>query len=282
MGKRQVKMSPMDHIERKWYMPGDGLSDIIPICFGYHNCPPGHIGPGKRHYHLIHYIESGTGTLYVGSKAERVREGQVFIIRRDEDARYVADERDPWSYVWVGMNGRVADRLLEINTHILPCSDRPFAFLRSVVDMKGAQAEAVAAAGMMIISELFAKEEVKKDYIGDTISAINSLYMTDLSVTELAERFKLDRRYLSRIFHSATGMTIKDYIIRVRMESAMKHLEDGISVARTAELVGYNDPFYFSKAFKKYFSISPGRVSRIEEKGVTDEKQQTMSQVWLS
>ncbi len=273
----------MDNIERKWYMSERELSDIIPICFGYHNCPPGHVGPGKRSYHLIHYIESGTGTLYVGSRAERVRVGQVFIIRRDEDARYVADEREPWSYVWVGMNGRVADRLLELNTHILPCSDRPFSFLRSVVDMQGGQAEAVAAAGMMIISELFAKEEVKKDYIGDTISAINSLYMTDLSVSELAERFGLDRRYLSRIFHTATGITIKDYIIKVRMESAKQHLEDGISVTRTAELVGYNDPFYFSKAFKKYYSISPsGVIMSREGKGEVDEKQQAMSQVWLS
>ena len=51
---------------------------------------------------------------------------------------------------------------------------------------------------------------------------------------------------------------MKDYITEKRMEEAKQLLEAGKTVASAAQMVGYNDPFVFSKMFKKRFQCSPG------------------------
>ena len=86
------------------------------------------------------------------------------------------------------------------------------------------------------------------------------MYMTDISVADIAARLGLDRRYLSRIFRQRMGMTVMDYIIKTRLNSAYRLLSDGLSVTRVSELVGYSDPFYFSKMFKRFYGIPPRAV----------------------
>ena len=86
---------------------------------------------------------------------------------------------------------------------------------------------------------------------------INANYMDHITVESVANALRLDRRYLSRIFKERIGMSLKDYITKVRMERAMEHLSSGKSVALTAELVGYVDVFNFSKMFKKHTGVSP-------------------------
>ena len=87
---------------------------------------------------------------------------------------------------------------------------------------------------------------------------INTTYFSDgLTVSNIAAEMGLDRRYLARLFKSNMGMTVQDYLIKVRMENAKKILKSGTSVSATASLVGYNDSFNFSKMFKKYTGVSP-------------------------
>lgn len=52
-------------------------------------------------------------------------------------------------------------------------------------------------------------------------------------------------------------MSIKEYIIKTRMEQAKTLLSLGYTVSNTAFAVGYRDPFNFSKSYKKYFGTTP-------------------------
>jgi AraC-like DNA-binding protein len=89
--------------------------------------------------------------------------------------------------------------------------------------------------------------------------SINKKLATALPARNLgiAQKMNLDRRYLSRIFKEKTGVTIKDYLIGVRMEEAKRRLETGESITDAARLCGYDDVCNFSKMFKKRFGISP-------------------------
>ena len=70
----------------------------------------------------------------------------------------------------------------------------------------------------------------------------------------------MNRIYLSRIFKEDYGISIKKYIVSVRMNHAKKFLEDGHSVSDVADMVGYSDAFGFSKMFKSYFGVSPSNI----------------------
>ena len=85
-------------------------------------------------------------------------------------------------------------------------------------------------------------------------------YMHPLRVETLAHTFGFERSYLFRIFKARYGSSIKDYITKTRMENAKKLLTAGYTVCETAGLVGYEDEFNFSKAFKKYHGTSPSHL----------------------
>ena len=70
--------------------------------------------------------------------------------------------------------------------------------------------------------------------------------------------------YFRKIFFSRFNMSPKEYVVTQRISHARFIIESGDfdSIAEVAQLVGYNDPLYFSKAFKKLYGISPSSFNR--------------------
>lgn len=87
---------------------------------------------------------------------------------------------------------------------------------------------------------------------------IRDYYMKDISVESLADRFHLSQGYFSRLFKAVYGCSCADYIISVRIEQSKRYLEDPIwKVKDVGGLVGYGDPNYFAKIFRKKCGMSP-------------------------
>ncbi|MBM3090394.1 helix-turn-helix domain-containing protein [Ensifer sp. T173] len=63
--------------------------------------------------------------------------------------------------------------------------------------------------------------------------------------------------YFLREFQKRVGRTPRKYQELKRMERAMHFLEGGLSVAAAAAEVGYADPYYFSRMFKRTLGLSP-------------------------
>ncbi len=83
-------------------------------------------------------------------------------------------------------------------------------------------------------------------------------YMKKISVEELSHYTYLSTTYVTKIFKEETGSTPINYLISIRMNKAKDLLQDQtLSVKEVAKSVGYDDPYYFSKLFKKHCGISP-------------------------
>lgn len=79
----------------------------------------------------------------------------------------------------------------------------------------------------------------------------------DLSLQRLAGRIGVHPFHLSRLFKQEIGYTFSDYILQQRMNDAKKWIESGKRVYEAAELTGFKDVKYFSRAFRKYWGIPP-------------------------
>lgn len=80
----------------------------------------------------------------------------------------------------------------------------------------------------------------------------------DLSLETLAGKFYVNPSYLSRIFHQQAGEQLSQYIERTKMNAARELLADPrTKVYEVAERVGYRNPNYFAKVFRKTFGVSP-------------------------
>lgn len=79
-----------------------------------------------------------------------------------------------------------------------------------------------------------------------------------ISVEDLATRFAIGRRHFERRFKKATNNTPVEYIQRVKMEAAKKHLESSRkNVNEVMYEVGYSDTKAFRTIFKKITGLSP-------------------------
>lgn len=77
-----------------------------------------------------------------------------------------------------------------------------------------------------------------------------------INIADIADKLQYNQRYLGRIFHNATGLTMKKYTAIIRIQTALRYLQEN-RVDDVYEKLGYYDQSYFIKDFKNYTSMTP-------------------------
>lgn len=87
---------------------------------------------------------------------------------------------------------------------------------------------------------------------------INENYSEKITLNAIADSVGFSKYYISRLFKQHMGVTIIDYLIKVRLDKAKELLGKGdYSIKQISFMIGYSDPNYFTWSFKKYLGISP-------------------------
>ncbi|MEJ3718437.1 response regulator [Paenibacillus polymyxa] len=108
-------------------------------------------------------------------------------------------------------------------------------------------------------AEWSASEQSAKSYV---VKQVQELIAQDkgqeLSVKTIADQVYLHPVYLSKIYKAETGEGLGDYIIRMRMERALYLLKySNKKIYEITTELGYQNPQYFSKMFKKHYGMTP-------------------------
>ena len=104
------------------------------------------------------------------------------------------------------------------------------------------------------------KELSQSDIAQNIRSYIESNYSRNFRISVFEEKYHFSSAYLTKIFRSVYGYSIYEYVLKLRMERAKELLENpDIKILDISERLGYTDNHYFSKAFKKYYHISPSQ-----------------------
>lgn len=90
-------------------------------------------------------------------------------------------------------------------------------------------------------------------------------YMESVSLSALSREMNLSLTYVSLTFKKENQMSFRDYLIKVRMEKACQLLRGTEkSIAEISELVGYSDPAFFYRSFRKFLGQTPTQYRRRE------------------
>ncbi|NOU91731.1 response regulator [Paenibacillus sp. LMG 31456] len=95
------------------------------------------------------------------------------------------------------------------------------------------------------------------------VKIIQEQYTSTIKLSDLAKVIGFTEAYLSVLFKKETGETLMDFIIRHRMKKARELLRDpAMKIYEVSEAIGYTDPNYFGKLFKKVEGIYPQEYKR--------------------
>lgn len=83
----------------------------------------------------------------------------------------------------------------------------------------------------------------------------------DITADSLARLMSCSRSQLHTKLKTLTGLSTKEYLNDYRLTLARQLLEGGMSVSEAAFEVGFNDPNYFGRAFKKKYGLTPSRTN---------------------
>ena len=87
---------------------------------------------------------------------------------------------------------------------------------------------------------------------------IDENYNKDISLESVSEILRISPFYLSRVFKGEKGENFIDYVTTIRISKAKKLLADPVyNVKDVCYQVGYKDPNYFTRVFKKICGVTP-------------------------
>ncbi len=249
------------------------FADLNPLEVGTEQTKPGY-GPlmcARQHF-LIHYVLSGKGWFLSNGQEHTVKAGEFFLIRPHDIAQYIADMEDPWHYVWVGFDGSLAEKFYSLPHVVNKMEPDLFKEIRQMllsdfVGWEGMEEEYIVMMLHRIMAELFASKtplNTAAHHASRIHTYIQTSYAQNITVQSIADTFSLDRRYISRLFKKRYGVTIQEYLVKMRMESAQRLLRTGHSVAESALLSGYRERSHFSRMFYKYYGMWPQEYAKKE------------------
>lgn len=100
--------------------------------------------------------------------------------------------------------------------------------------------------------------EIKSPVVQQVLARIHAGFNEDLSLKLLGAEFNIHPVYLGQLFHKETGEPFTEYMNRYRIEKAKELLRTThLKVHEIARSVGYWEPGYFYKQFRKYVGVSP-------------------------
>lgn len=99
--------------------------------------------------------------------------------------------------------------------------------------------------------------------IAPALEEIHRSYDSKIKSEELAHKCKVSHSYFCRIFKQLMGVTPVQYLIENRLRLADILIKDGNhTITDIAHMVGFDDETYFSRCYKKFRGIAPGKASR--------------------
>ncbi|WP_166239735.1 response regulator [Paenibacillus turpanensis] len=102
------------------------------------------------------------------------------------------------------------------------------------------------------------RERRNGNVIDRAIRFIHDRYKEELSMEEAAEHVNLSPYYFSKMFKTQIGATFIDYLTDLRITEAKRLIaQQELSLKEICYEVGYRDPNYFSRVFKKVTGVTP-------------------------
>jgi AraC family L-rhamnose operon regulatory protein RhaS len=94
--------------------------------------------------------------------------------------------------------------------------------------------------------------------LNEVLLYLHTNYQNKITIEDLTQTFHINRTTLSEKFRASTGMSIKDYLIKLRIKLSAVMLRDTLlPISEIMTRVGFNEAHHFSRMFKRHMACLP-------------------------
>lgn len=260
---------------------------IVGSCGTYHlhTHPrlPTHRPRGRLDFQLL-YIASGKAHFYFDNsdKDTVVYAGQMVIYRPKEPQRYVYYGTEHTKVYWVHFTGNNVTNILKTygitNKMRVLSTGTAFEYARifqqMILELQRCQAHYPELLTLLLLQllilihrQLNREHQAKNEYIekemGFAMKFFNDNYRTEINIEEYATKRGMSVSWFIRNFKQYTHTTPMQYIVARRITNAQMLLETtNYNITEIGHLIGYDNPLYFSRIFRKHIGISPSEYRK--------------------
>lgn len=270
------------HVNNTYFDNPLKFEDVNLIQIGRRFCEPSAIIPAHPHLNWFELTiaTSGSGIVYTNNQPHKITAGDIYLSFPCDIHEIRAAQNEKFEYDFLSFyceEGEWSSALEEITKNYRSPEKRTFRDNKIVSLMGYALTEFStdkiyfyeAATGIFhlmlaylirnfnnITQETATFSDTKiiclqlMNYIDTHIYSIQNL-------ESVAEQFNYNYNYLSALFKKSTGKKLSEYYQSRRLETAQTLLTAKKKIGEVSEMLNYSSPFAFSKAFKKYFGVSP-------------------------
>ncbi|MGN1100148.1 MAG: helix-turn-helix domain-containing protein [Christensenellales bacterium] len=231
------------------------------------------------------YVLKGNFNVRINGKITDIKEGEVYYFRPETAFSFEKTENKP-SYMFCSFDGNIPRISFEEENRFfkLTMSKQLQAEVKHYVTE---EIEDDFCGEMKTLSLIYytikefakPKETIsvarnpKNDFIDAFIMEVGRNYRNNFKVEDICKKIGISVHYFTGYFTKSVKISPRQFVINYKINKAKGMLENtDLSVSEIAQYVGYEDPFTFSKIFKKKVGLSPVMYSRQQKKQKFDIK----------
>lgn len=262
------------------------LQGLYIASLGYYPQARGHYTYRKKGLpeNFLFYCVDGKGWFKLNGERFEVSPNEFFILPQNKEHAYGSHETEPWTIYWVHFGGTaLADfnAMQIVNDHFRPAhiktSDSIVALFHKIYQTleSGYSTDNLLFSNLCFTHFLtlflynakhFDSSITKTDVVSNAIRYMQENVSANLSLQDLCAHFHYSPSRFSSLFKQRTGYSPIDYFIQLKMQKASQLLDfTDQSIKDIAGSFGFDDPYYFSRRFRKTIGMSPKKYRAVKK-----------------
>jgi len=257
----------------------DTTQELLINCCGYQKFITKDFSKHREHgrldYQLI-YITNGFGNFLIDNKIMKLGTGSIILFPPHIKQSYTYYASEQPEVYWVHFTGSKVDKLLEKMNLLSPSyfsiglNDSCIRLFKKMIyelQLKRPQFEDLSTAYLLqllaMVSRIKNETKIQKnnpkyEVLQKAVEHMHRYYYKKWSIREFAKLCNLSEYHFIHLFKEFTGLPPIQYLTSIRMDKAKELLlNSSLSIYEISYILGYNNPLYFSRLFKKVTGISP-------------------------